>query len=127
MKALRNPLANAHNHGAAGEGVDHWWSQRFTAILLVPLTLWLVWAIGVLAGAEFEAARTWLAAPWNTAMALLFVLASFYHGRLGLQVVIEDYVHHRATEVALQVLVAAAALVGSLLAVVAILKVAFSG
>lgn len=126
MKALRNPLANAHNHGAAGNGVDHWWSQRFSAILLIPLTLWLVWALSVLAGADYATARSWMAAPWNTAMAILFVVAAFYHGRLGLQVVIEDYVHHRATELALQVLVAIAAIVGGLLSVVAILNVAFT-
>lgn len=127
MKALRNPLANAHNHGAAGDGVDHWWSQRFSAILLVPLVLWLVWALSVLAGADYERATAWLASPWNAAMSILFVLASFYHGRLGLQIVIGDYVHHRAIEVALQVVVAAAAIFGALIAVVSILGVAFSG
>ncbi|NKI35471.1 succinate dehydrogenase, hydrophobic membrane anchor protein [Wenzhouxiangella sp. XN79A] len=126
MKPLRNPLANAHNHGAAGDGVDHWWSQRFSAILLVPLVLWLVWALSVLAGADFETASAWLASPWNAAMAILFVLASFYHGRLGLQVVIGDYIHHRPTELALQVLVAAGAIFGALIAVVSILDVAFA-
>ena len=126
MKSLRNPLANAHNHGSAGEGVDHWWSQRFSAIMLVPLVLWLVWALSVLAGADFETATAWMSSPWNTAMAILFVLASFYHGRLGLQVVIEDYVHHRPTELALQLLVAAGAIFGALIAVVAILDVAFT-
>lgn len=127
MKAFRNPLATAHNHGAAGSGVEHWWSQRFSAILLIPLTVWLVWALVVLAGADYAEARAWLAAPWNTAMAILFVLASFYHGRLGVQVVIEDYIHHRVVELGLQVLVAITALIGGLAAVLAILKVAFGG
>lgn len=127
MKALRNPLANAHNHGSAGDGTHHWWSQRFSAILLVPLTLWLVWALASLAGADYVAASAWLAAPWNTAMAILFVVAAFYHGRLGLQVVIEDYVHNRSIEMALHVLVAIAAIVGGLVAVIAILSVAFGG
>ncbi len=126
MKSLRNPIANAHNHGAAGEGVAHWWSQRFSAILLVPLTLWLVWALSVLAGADFEGAREWLAAPWNTTMAILFVVASFYHGRLGLQVVIEDYVHHRPTEMALHLLVSIGAVVGGLLSIIALLNIAFT-
>jgi succinate dehydrogenase / fumarate reductase membrane anchor subunit len=120
-------LANAHNHGAAGDGVDHWWSQRFSAILLVPLVLWLVWALSVLAGADYERAAAWMASPWNAAMSILFVLASFYHGRLGLQIVIGDYVHHRAAEMALQIVVAAAAIFGALIAVVSILSVAFSG
>lgn len=127
MKALRNPLERAINHGSAGSGVHHWWAQRFSAILLVPLTLWLVWTLAVLAGAEYAAARDWIAAPWNAAMAVLLVGATFYHARLGMQVVIEDYVHHRVLEVALQILVAIAALVGVVASTIAILKIAFSG
>lgn len=127
MKALRNPLERAINHGSAGSGVHHWWAQRFSAILLVPLTLWLVWTLAVLAGADYGEARDWIASPWNAAMAILLVGSTFYHARLGMQVVIEDYVHHRALEVSLQILVAAAALVGAIVSTVAILKVAFTG
>ena len=122
---LRNPLANAHNHGAAGDGVSHWWAQRFSAILLVFLTIWLVYALASLIGADHAVAAAWLSSPFNAAMAILFVVTSIYHGKLGLQVVIEDYVHHRFTEVALQVLVKIISIVGGLLAVIAILKVAF--
>ncbi len=122
---LRNPLANAHNHGAAGDGVSHWWAQRFSAILLTGLTVWLVFALTRLIGADHAAAVDWLSSPFNAAMAILFVVTSIYHGKLGLQVVIEDYVHHRLAEVTLQVLVKIASIVGGLLAVIAILKVAF--
>lgn len=127
MKALRNPLERAINHGAAGSGVHHWWAQRFSAILLVPLTLWLVWTLTVLVGADYAAARETIASPWNASMAILLVGSTFYHARLGMQVVIEDYVHNRALEVVLQVLVAAAALVGAIVSMLAILKVAFTG
>jgi succinate dehydrogenase / fumarate reductase membrane anchor subunit len=120
-------MERARNHGSAGSGVGHWWKQRFSAILLVPLTLWLVWSLMVLSGADYQTARDWMSSPWNASMALLLVGATFYHARLGVQVVIEDYVHHRATEVALQVLVAAAALIGGLVSAFAILKVALSG
>lgn len=126
MKTFRNPLERAHNLGAAGSGVGHWWSQRFSAILLVPLTVWMVWSLLVLVGADYAAARAWIAAPWNAAMALLLVGATFHHARLGLQVVIEDYVHHRTTEVVLQVVVAAAALVGAVVSALAILRVALA-
>ncbi len=122
---LRNPLANAHNHGAAGDGVSHWWSQRFTAILLALLTVWLVYALASLVGADHAAASQWLSSPFNAAMAILFVVTSLYHGKLGLQVVIEDYIHQRFAEVSLQVLVKLATIIGGLLAVIAILKVAF--
>ena len=127
MKALRNPLERAINHGSAGSGVHHWWAQRFSAILLVPLTLWLVWTLAVLAGADYVVARDWIASPWNAAMAVLLAGSTFYHARLGMQVVIEDYVHHRALEVTLQILVAAAALAGAVVSIVAILKVALTG
>jgi succinate dehydrogenase / fumarate reductase membrane anchor subunit len=122
---LRNPLANAHNHGAAGDGVAHWWAQRFSAILLIGLTVWLVLAISSVAGASHEEVSAWLASPFNAAMAILFVVTAIYHSKLGLQVVIEDYVHQRAAEVGLQLLVKISAIVGGLLAVMAILKVAF--
>lgn len=122
---LRNPLANAHNHGAAGDGVSHWWAQRFTAILLALLTVWLVYALASLVGADHATASQWLSSPFNAAMAILFVVTSLYHGKLGLQVVIEDYIHQRFAEVSLQLLVKLAAIIGGLLAVIAILKVAF--
>lgn len=126
MSRYRNPLERARNHGAAGSGVEHWWAQRFSAILLVPLMAWLVWSMSVLAGAGYSEAHAWLGAPWNAAMALLLIGAMFYHARLGVQVVIEDYVHHRATELALQLVVAIAALAGAIVSAIAILQVALS-
>jgi succinate dehydrogenase / fumarate reductase membrane anchor subunit len=123
--SLRNPLAKAHNHGSAGEGVGHWWAQRFTAILLVFLVVWLIYALASLIGADHAAATAWIGRPFNAAMAILFVVTSIHHGQLGLQVVIEDYIHTRATEVTLMVLIKIASIVGGLLAVIAILKMAF--
>lgn len=123
--SLRNPLATAHNHGAAGDGVGHWWAQRFSAILLALLTVWLVCALSALVGAEHAEAVAWLGSPFNSAMAILFVVTSIYHGKLGLQVIIEDYIHHRATEVALMLLVKILSIVGGLMAFIAILKMAF--
>lgn len=122
---LRNPLANAHNHGPAGDGVGHWWAQRFSAIVLVLLTTWVVYALVSIVGASHAAAADWMARPVNAAMGVLFVVTSIYHGRLGLQVIIEDYVHNRFMEVGLQLLVKVAAIVAALLAVIAILKLAF--
>lgn len=124
MNGLRNPLERAHNHGSAHDGVGHWWAQRLTAILLVVLTAWLVWALTALVGADHAAAATFVAHPFNTVMAILFVTVGLHHGQLGLQVVIEDYVHNRAMEVFLMVAIKALALFGGLLAVLAILKLA---
>jgi succinate dehydrogenase / fumarate reductase membrane anchor subunit len=124
MSTLRNPLERAHNHGSAKDGVGHWWAQRFSAILLVLLTAWLVWALTSLVGADHAAAAAFFAQPFHAVMAVLFAGTGFYHGQLGLQVVVEDYVHHRPTEMILLVGIKILALVGGLAAIFAILKLA---
>src|SRR5690625_7794385 len=86
-------------HGSAGDGVGHWWAQRFSALLLIGLTVWLIWALTRLAGADYSSAAAFLGSPFNATMAILFMVAGFYHGQLGLQVIIEDYVHRRVAEV----------------------------
>lgn len=123
----RNPLAVAHNRGAGGDGVGHWWAQRFTAILLVPVTLWLVWAGMTLVGADHATAAAFFAHPVNAVLGIVLIVALFYHGALGLQVIIEDYVHGRIMELTLQILVKAGAIVTALLGLVAILKLAVGG
>lgn len=124
MNQLRNPLERAHNHGSAGDGVGHWWAQRLTAIFLVVLTSWLLWALVALVGADHAAASAFIAHPVNSVMAILFVAVAFHHGQLGLQVIIEDYVGNRAAEVFLMVSIKALTLFGGLLGVLAILKLA---
>lgn len=123
--SIRSPLANARNHGSARDGVHHWWRQRLSAILLVALTVWLVMAICVAVQGDFTAARQWLALPWNTVFALLFTVTTFYHGQLGLQVVIEDYIHTRWLEVSLQIVIKLLALLFSVMGSLAILRIAF--
>ena len=91
---LQTPLAKVRHLGAAKEGANHWWWQRLTAILLVPLSLWFVgslWSI-VVGGADRDALVDWLSGPVAAVLMLLFLGATFYHLKLGLQVVIEDYV-----------------------------------
>ncbi|HLS05289.1 MAG TPA: succinate dehydrogenase, hydrophobic membrane anchor protein [Wenzhouxiangella sp.] len=124
MSEFRHPLKKAMGHGSAGDGVGHWWAQRFSALLLIGLTVWLIWALTRLAGADHGSAAAFLGSPFNATMAILFMVAGFYHGQLGLQVIIEDYVHRRAAEVALIVIVKALALFGAVLSVLAVLKLA---
>ena len=82
-----NPAAEAHG------GLQHWKTQRISAVLLIPLTLWLLWAIVNMTGADFTTARQFLAQPLNTVMAVLMSAVMFYHAQLGIQVVCEDYVY----------------------------------
>lgn len=115
--SIRTPLARARGLGSAKDGVGHWWAQRITAVALVPLTLWLVVSIAARAGAGHEAVLAWLSSPVAAVAVVLFLGVLFYHSQLGLQVVVEDYVHSEwlklATLVVLQfahIVVAAAAI-----------------
>ena len=102
---MRSPIGRAMGLGAAKAGVEHWWLQRLTAVALVPLTLWFVIAIIRLAGADIETVRDWIGSPLPAILLVLFLLATFWHASLGLQVVIEDYVHTELAKLGLLVVV----------------------
>jgi len=127
MSEFRTPLKAVGGLGSAREGVGHWWAQRLTAIALAPLSIWFLWQMSALAGADYATIRATLGQPLYAVPLLLFIWALFYHGQLGLQVVIEDYVHHRPTEIVLLVLVKFLALVAGLTATIAILLLIFGG
>jgi succinate dehydrogenase membrane anchor subunit len=98
---MRSPLGRAIGLGSAKEGVEHWWRQRITAIALVPLALWFVIVVIRLAGADLETFYGWLGHPVPAVLMMLLLVATFYHAALGLQVVIEDYVHAQGLKLAL--------------------------
>lgn len=87
--------------GSAKEGVGHWWSQRVSAVALIPLTLWFVASIIAHTGSEYATFIAWLRTPIVGILMILLLIAIFYHTALGLQVVIEDYVHSGAKFAAL--------------------------
>jgi succinate dehydrogenase / fumarate reductase membrane anchor subunit len=123
---FRDPLRTARGLGAAKSGVGHFWWQRLTALALLLLAPWFVWRVASLAGHDLLAVRATLASPFDASLLLAFVVALFWHAKLGVQVVIEDYIHTRWLEVALQVLVTFACILGTLLAVVSIGRIAFT-
>jgi succinate dehydrogenase / fumarate reductase, membrane anchor subunit len=102
---MRSPLGRAIGLGSAKEGVEHWWLQRITAVALVPLSLWFVIAIIRLVGADSDGVRDWVGNPLPAIMLVLLLIATFYHAALGLQVVIEDYIHAELTRLGLVVIV----------------------
>lgn len=123
--SLRSPLSRALGHGAAKDGVGHWWLQRVTSAALVPLTIWFVFALVTLPSLEYAVVRSWLAAGWTPVFAVLLVLVTCHHSVSGVQVVIEDYVHGKSLKVAALLL---SQFVHALLAVAcvfAIAKIAF--
>lgn len=98
---MRSPLARAMGLGSAKEGVEHWWMERVSAVALVPLTLWFVASIIAHTGSNYATFIAWLRAPLASILMILLLIALFYHTALGLQVVIEDYVHSGTKFVAL--------------------------
>jgi succinate dehydrogenase / fumarate reductase membrane anchor subunit len=122
--SMTNPLARARGHGSAKEGVHHWYAQRASAILLIVLVGWLLFAIMRLSGADHTEAAAFVAQPVNAAFLALLLVTMFYHAMLGLQVVIEDYVHHPVLEVVLYFLTRAGAFFGMALGIIYVLKLA---
>ena len=90
---LRTPLSHAKGLGSAKEGAGHWWAQRLTSVALVPLTLWLVYALATFDDLSYGAAIEWMQSPLVAVGLALLVVVMFYHLQLGLQVIVEDYVH----------------------------------
>ncbi len=125
--SLRHPLARVHGLGSAKEGVAHWWAQRLTAIALVPLSVWfIVWLFGLIGGDQ-ATARAAIAEPLNALLLIVFVAALFWHAQLGLQVVVEDYVHTRWLEIVLLVSIKFLALLGALAGILAVARIALAG
>ena len=122
---LRHPLAIARGLGSAKDGVGHWWLQRLTAMALLLLSPWFGWLVLGLIGADHYSVRQTLAEPLNASLLLAFVLSLFWHAQLGLQVVIEDYVHGWL-EITLQVTIKFACAFGALASVIAIGRIAFT-
>jgi succinate dehydrogenase / fumarate reductase membrane anchor subunit len=96
--SLRSPLAVVLGRGAAGEGAAHWWAQRTSALALVPLTLWFLLSLTRLPLDDYVAVTLWIANGSNALWLALLLLALCLHSRLGVQVVIEDYVHGTASK-----------------------------
>jgi succinate dehydrogenase / fumarate reductase membrane anchor subunit len=92
-KRMRSPLGRALELGSAKDGVKQWWLERVTAIALVPLTVWFAASIVVHTGNDYVTLIAWLRTPIATILMVLLLIALFYHTALGLQVVIEDYIH----------------------------------
>ncbi|MFQ5764699.1 MAG: succinate dehydrogenase, hydrophobic membrane anchor protein [Rhodospirillales bacterium] len=125
---LRSPLSRARGLGAAKEGgMGHWWAARLTAIALVPLMLWFVVSAIFLVGADHAAFKAWVGAFGNPVLLILLTIALYHHAQLGLQEVIEDYVHHEAANVTAIVLVKLGAFFCATFTIFSIVRLTFGG
>jgi succinate dehydrogenase / fumarate reductase membrane anchor subunit len=127
MSDLRTPLARARGLGSAREGVKHWWAQRLTAIALIPLVVWFAISLVMLSGADYDIVRAWIGSPLVMVLLILTIVIGLHHGQLGLQVVIEDYIHGDGWKLSLIVAVRFVAVIFGLAATVAILRIGFGG
>jgi len=124
--SLRSPLGRVRGLGSAKDGTGHWWFQRLTALALIPLGLWFCAAVIAMTGADYSAVAAWASSPLVAGLLILLLVATFYHAALGLQVVIEDYVHHEMVKLLLVLAVKAACLVLALTAILSVLILLFA-
>jgi succinate dehydrogenase / fumarate reductase, membrane anchor subunit len=125
--SLRSPLGQVLGMGAAKQGVHHWWVQRLTSVALVPLSIWFLVSLLSLPSLDHWVVSAWMAQTPSALLLILFVLTAAWHSQLGLQVIVEDYVHGiGARTLTLVVLTFAHVLIASA-GVLAVLKVALRG
>ncbi len=120
----RTPLKVAKGLGSAKEGTHHFLVQRITAIALVFLACWFLYFVVGLMHADYLTATDSVARPWNATLLIAFLVAMFWHAQLGVQVVIEDYVHSHGLALAAQIAVRFVCILGALASVFAVALIA---
>jgi len=125
--SYRSPLGKVRGLGSAKDGTHHWWMQRLTALALIPLAIWFVVSVVALLGQNHAAFAAWVKNPLSATLLILLIAATFHHAQLGVQVVIEDYVHGEGAKLAAIILVKGAALVLAGIGIVSVLRIAFGG
>jgi succinate dehydrogenase / fumarate reductase membrane anchor subunit len=126
---LRSPLSHVLGSGSAKEGTDHFWGQRVSAVALAFLGLWFMFSLITLSSVDFElsAVADWVGRTPNSVMLVLLILTLGYHSSLGIQVILEDYVHGPMVKVVALILSKFTHIVVASGAVFAVLKLAFGG
>ncbi len=124
MKDLRTPLSRARGLGSAKDGTHHFWHQRLTALLLIPLILWLGFSLAALP-VEHATLVAWIQQPVATVGLVLLVIVIFYHAKLGLQIVIEDYVSSHSRRMVILLISNLICLLFGAVGVVSVLKISF--
>lgn len=125
MSSVFQALKRAKGLGSGHNGTHHFIVQRTTAVILIPVVLYFLCSVISLVGAEtFHEVLTWFRNPFNSGMAIVFFLMGFYHAALGVQVVIEDYVHQEPVKWLALIAVKAVCMIFAAVAVVSILRLA---
>jgi succinate dehydrogenase / fumarate reductase membrane anchor subunit len=125
--SIRTPAARVRGLGAAKSGTGHFWLTRLTAVANIPLTFAMVIIALMLAKADYAGARALIANPLVAILILAFLISALAHMRLGMQVIIEDYVHSEGSKIALLMLNTFFTVLMGLAAIYAILRIGFAG
>ena len=124
---LRSKLGRVRGLGSTREGVHHWWAQRMSAMALLPLSLWFIYALISLTGSDYYAFQTWASEFGNSVFLVLLLVAMFHHAQLGLQVVIEDYVHSELWKMGMLLFVKYGSVLFAASGIFAVLKISLAG
>jgi succinate dehydrogenase / fumarate reductase membrane anchor subunit len=124
MRDLRTPLSRVKGLGSAREGTGHFWHQRLTALMMIPLALWIGFCIASLP-ADYATLAAWVRQPLVTVALVLLIIAVFYHAQLGLQIVIEDYVASHAGRTLVLLISNLLCLLFGTVGVISVLKISF--
>jgi succinate dehydrogenase / fumarate reductase, membrane anchor subunit len=124
---MQTPIARVRGLGSARSGAHHWWLERLTSLSTLLLFVWFIVSLLRLPRLDHEMVTAWLAAPLVAVPMLLLIVSTFWHLKLGLQVVIEDYVHQDGSKLFWITVLNFAVLFGAALAIFAVLTIAFAG
>ena len=123
---VRSAIGEVRGLGSARSGAHHWWLERLTSVSTFVLTVWFLTSILRLPDLDYGTVTEWLRSPFNATVMLLFIVSTFWHLKLGMQVVWEDYVHDEVRVISI-ILTNFLTIAGAALAIFAVLKIAFGG
>ena len=125
--SMETPIARVRGLGSARSGAHHWWLERLTSVSTLILFVWFIVSLLRLPSLDYDIVTSWLAAPLVAVPMLLLIVSTFWHLKLGLQVVIEDYVHEDGLRLFSIILLNFFAIALGALAFFSVLKIAFGG
>lgn len=123
---METPLGRVRGLGSAEAGAEHWWHERLTSIAAFLLFVWLIASLLRLPDLDHRTLALWLSSPLAAVPMILLILSTFWHLKMGLQVIVEDYVHEEGGKLFWITIINFLALVGAVTALFAVLKIAFA-
>ncbi len=124
--SIRTPLGFVRGLGSAKDGTHHWWMQRVTSVILIPLVLWFVISLLSISRVDYAAFQHWMSHPVNAGLMIALLAVLFYHANLGMQVIYEDYVRPESKKLIAILATQFVLFVLGAISIVAVLKIALA-